>query len=74
MDNYLTKFELTKVLGTRAEQLARGAPCLVDIGELQDPLLIAEKELREHKIPLKIRRTLPNGSIKDFAVSEMYFN
>lgn len=74
MENYLTKFEKAKIIGQRADQISKGAPPLVDIGDLQDPLLIAEKELREHNIPIKILREYPNGKIKEYAVSEMNFD
>jgi DNA-directed RNA polymerase I, II, and III subunit RPABC2 len=37
------------------------APVLVDIEGETDPLAIAQKELREKKIPLVIRRYLPDG-------------
>jgi DNA-directed RNA polymerase I, II, and III subunit RPABC2 len=37
------------------------APVLVDIEGETDPLAIALKELREKKIPLVIRRYLPDG-------------
>jgi DNA-directed RNA polymerases I, II, and III subunit RPABC2 len=37
------------------------APVLVDIETESDPLQIAIKELREKKIPLVIRRYLPDG-------------
>jgi DNA-directed RNA polymerase I, II, and III subunit RPABC2 len=37
------------------------APVLVDLEGETDPLKIAIKELREKKIPLVIRRYLPDG-------------
>lgn len=37
------------------------APVLVDLEGETDPLLIASKELREKKIPLIVRRYLPDG-------------
>lgn len=37
------------------------APVLVDLEGETDPLQIAIKELREKKIPLVIRRYLPDG-------------
>ena len=68
---HMTKFERVKILGQRAEQIANGAPPLVCTEGLSEALLIAEKELKEKKIPLKIRRTYPGGEIKEFSVSEM---
>jgi len=37
------------------------APVLVDIEGETDPLQIAIKELREKKIPLIVRRYMPDG-------------
>lgn len=74
MNNYLTKFEKTRVLGQRAEQISCGAPPLVDIKGITDPLEIAQKELKEGKIPIKIIRTYPNGEQKSFSVSDMYYD
>ena len=37
------------------------APVLVDVEGETDPLQIAIKELREKKIPLVVRRYLPDG-------------
>ena len=36
-----------------------------------DPLQIAQKELRERKIPIVIRRYLPDGSYEDWAIDEL---
>jgi len=38
------------------------APVLVDLEGETDPLQIAIKELREKKIPLIVRRYLPDGT------------
>jgi DNA-directed RNA polymerases I, II, and III subunit RPABC2 len=40
---------------------SQNAPVLVDLENETDPLQIAIKELREKKIPLVIRRYLPDG-------------
>ena len=37
------------------------APVLVDVEGETDPLQIAIKELREKKVPLVVRRYLPDG-------------
>lgn len=38
-----------------------GAPVLVDLEGETDPLQIALKELKQKKIPLVVRRYLPDG-------------
>lgn len=48
-----------------------GAPVLVDPNGETDPLRLAMKELQEEKIPLIIRRYLPNGEYEDFQVKEL---
>lgn len=68
---YLTKYERARVLGTRALQLSLNAPPMVELEGETDPLVIAGKELRERKIPLIIRRFLPDGSFEDWALDEL---
>ena len=68
---YLTKYERARVLGTRALQISMNAPVMVDIEGETDPLRISQKELNANKIPLTIRRYLPDGSFEDFNVSEL---
>lgn len=47
------------------------APVMVDIGSETDPLKIAMKELREKKIPMIIRRYLPDESYEDWSLDEL---
>ena len=55
----LTKYEYTKILGMRAQQLAMGAEALIDVTEdLNDVVLIAEEELRQRKTPIIIQRNI----------------
>jgi|ERR1711865_427514 len=68
---YLTKYEKARVLGTRALQISMNAPVMVDLDGETDPLRIAEKELRERKIPIIIRRYLPDGSHEDWGIDEL---
>lgn len=68
---YLTKYERARVLGTRALQISMNAPVMVDLDGETDPLRIAEKELRERKIPIIIRRYLPDGSHEDWSMDEL---
>lgn len=67
----LTKYEKVRILSTRATQLAMGAPPTVNIENLCDALSIAEKELNEGVLPLKIIRNFPNGDVLEIPVSEM---
>lgn len=47
------------------------APVLVPLDGETDALQIAIKELSQGKIPLVIRRYLPDGSFEDWSVSEL---
>jgi DNA-directed RNA polymerases I, II, and III subunit RPABC2 len=58
---YMTKYERARVLGTRALQISMNAPVLVDLEGETDPLQIAIMELNQKKIPLVVRRYLPDG-------------
>ncbi len=68
---YLTKYERARVLGTRALQISMNAPVMVDLDGETDPLKIAMKELRERKIPIIIRRFLPDGSHEDWSIDDL---
>uniref|UniRef100_A0A8C4VJ45 DNA-directed RNA polymerases I, II, and III subunit RPABC2 n=1 Tax=Gopherus evgoodei TaxID=1825980 RepID=A0A8C4VJ45_9SAUR len=65
------KYERARVLGTRALQIAMCAPVMVELEGETDPLLIAMKELKAWKIPIIIRRYLPDGSYEDCGVHEL---
>ena len=68
---YLTKYERARILGTRALQISHNAPILVNLTDEIDPLQIAERELREKKIPMIIRRYLPDGTYEDWRLDEL---
>jgi DNA-directed RNA polymerase I, II, and III subunit RPABC2 len=68
---YMTKYERTRIIGTRALQLSMNAPVLVTLMGETDPLKIAMRELQEKKIPIIVRRHLPNGRFEDWSVQEL---
>ncbi|RDA84197.1 hypothetical protein CP532_0263 [Ophiocordyceps camponoti-leonardi (nom. inval.)] len=68
---YMTKYERARILGTRALQISMNAPVLVDLEGETDPLQIAIRELREKKIPLIVRRYLPDGYYEDWTCEEL---
>lgn len=69
--DFVSRYERARVLGTRALQIAMCAPVMVEIDAESDPLQIAAKELRERKIPIIIRRYLPDGSFEDWGIDEL---
>ncbi|KAL2127673.1 hypothetical protein VTI74DRAFT_10321 [Chaetomium olivicolor] len=68
---FMTKYEKARILGTRALQISMNAPVLVDLEGETDPLQIAIKELREKKIPLIVRRYMPDGYYEDWTCEEL---
>lgn len=68
---FLTKYERARILGTRALQISMNAPIMVKPGSETDPLKIAMLELRARKIPIIIRRYLPDGSHEDWRIEEL---
>lgn len=65
---YMTKYEKARILGTRALQLSMNAPPMVEVRDETDPLKIAMLELKEGKVPIVVRRYLPDGSYEDWPV------
>ena len=56
----LTKYEKARIIGARALQLSMGAPPLIRLSEdMQDPIIIAIKELEKGVIPISVRRRMP---------------
>ncbi|KAI0480233.1 RNA polymerase Rpb6 [Xylariaceae sp. FL0804] len=68
---YMTKYEKARILGTRALQISMNAPVLVDLEGESDPLQIAIKELAQKKIPLIVRRYMPDGYYEDWSCEEL---
>lgn len=80
--NQFTKYEIARIIGARALQIAMDAPLLLKISveELKeikyDALKIAEKEFKEDVLPIAIHRPVPRKGkdklsiIKDDTVSD----
>jgi len=71
---FLTKYERARIVGYRAEQIASGSEPCVDVGNISKVVDIVEKELKERKIPLIIKRTLPNNESEYWKLEELDFN
>ena len=71
-DPILTKYEYTKVLGMRAQQIALGAEPLIEVTEdLNDVVLIAKEELRQRKTPMIIQRTVGLGKFEYWKIEDL---
>jgi len=58
---YLSKYEITKILSKRCEQLESGCLPLIDNYEIYNNVYdIALKELKEKKIPFILKRNINN--------------
>ncbi|ABW97920.1 rpabc6 (nucleomorph) [Hemiselmis andersenii] len=68
---FLTKYEKARILGARALQISMGAPLMIEIEGETDALDIAAKELLKRKIPITLRRYLPNGTFEDWDLDEL---
>jgi DNA-directed RNA polymerase I, II, and III subunit RPABC2 len=70
----LTKYEKTKILGIRAQQLASGMPALIQVPkDVRDVRKIAELELQQRKIPFIIKRPLPNKGCEYIKIEDLEY-
>jgi len=69
MSRTLTKYEETKIIGLRAQQIACGSKPLVDSKSL-DPLVIARQELKEKKIQFILYRPYPHASSQKVIIND----
>jgi DNA-directed RNA polymerase I, II, and III subunit RPABC2 len=69
---FLTKYELTRVLGLRARQIDTGAQPFVQVpGGVLDGYTIAEAELEQKKIPFILRRPMPGGTSEYWRLEDL---
>lgn len=68
---YLSKTFVVHLAIRLTISTSMNAPVLVPLDGETDALQIAIKELSQSKIPLIIRRYLPDGSFEDWSVSEL---
>ncbi len=63
MNTELTKFEIARLLGSRALQISMNAPSTVELEPHEtEPLMIAQKEFDQNKIPIDVIRYFPDGT------------
>ena len=70
---FLTKYEKARVIGTRAEQIERGAPSFIK--DLNEQIIhgrtIALKEFERQLIPFIIARPMPNKGIEYWKLQDL---
>lgn len=67
----LSKYELTRALSVRAQQIANGAKTHVNPGFTTSPFTIAQMEQQQGELRLCSRRYLPSGLHEDYPVDEL---
>ena len=68
----MSKYEKTKVIGIRTQQIAGGASTLVSVpAGVTNPRDIAIAELEQNKLPFVIVRTMPSGIKEYWKVKDM---
>ncbi len=71
----LTRFEVSRVIGARALQISLGAPILIKTEKNDfDPIDIAESEFKEIKIPMTIKRPMPDNSTETIDIKKSIKN
>jgi DNA-directed RNA polymerase I, II, and III subunit RPABC2 len=68
---FLTKYERTKLIGLRVQQLNEGSNPLVKVVEGMDNFQIAGLELQEKRMPFIIRRLTPNGNYEYWKLEDL---
>ena len=69
---FMTKYEVTRVLGMRASQLDHGAAPLTEVPSgVLDGYQIARQELLDKKVPFIIRRPLPDGAFEYWRAQDL---
>lgn len=67
---FLNKFEKARLLGVRIQQLSAGAQPKISTEGFETIQDIVEEELKQRKIPLIIKRNLPNGISEEWKLEE----
>lgn len=67
----LTIYEKTEIIGFRAQQIASGSDIYVASYSDDTPFKIAERELREGKLPYYIDRRLPDGQYASVKLDDL---
>lgn len=69
---FLTQFERTKIIGSRATQLAGGARPFIPVpSHVSDVVEIARMELEARKLPFIVMRPMPDGTFEVWRLSDL---
>ena len=69
---FLNKFEKTKILGFRMNQLSQGArPFITVPAHVSDVREIARMELEQKRLPIIIKRPMPDGTFEYWRLQDL---
>jgi len=69
---FLTQFEKTKILGFRTNQLSNGARPYIAVPEhVTDLREIAKMELEARRLPIILKRPMPDGTFEKWRLSDL---
>ena len=69
---FLSIYEKTRILGMRTNQLAQGARPFIEVPDyITDVQEIAQMELDQRRIPIIIKRYMPDGTYEKFRLSDL---
>jgi DNA-directed RNA polymerase subunit K/omega len=69
---FLTQFEKTKILGFRTNQLSQGARPYIAVPEhITDIREIARMELEARRLPIILKRPMPDGTFEKWRLSDL---
>ena len=60
----LTRFEIARIIGARALQLALGAPPLIKPSKEDTPYAVAKRELEQKVLPMAVLRVYADGTVE----------
>jgi DNA-directed RNA polymerase subunit K/omega len=63
MPEKLTKYEITRLISARAQQISCGAPALVKVHKNSTAYLIAKEEFDSKSMPLAVIRNINNNKV-----------
>lgn len=72
-EHKFTKYEVARLIGSRALQISMGAPFLVNLSEKDleqigfNPIEIAKREFKEGVLPITVKRPMPKKHQKPAA-------
>lgn len=69
---FLNKYEITKIIGHRANELSQGGRPYINLEpHITDPKEIARMELEQRRLPYIIKRPMPNGTFEYWRLSDL---